>query len=891
MTSVKKKSSVRNSIYLLTSILLMIAYFSIPINAQIVEEDDLFTTPDSVSIITDSTSTDSLASDSTKASDDFMLESKIVYDADIVSLSKTKNKIYLFGNANITYENMTLSAAKIVIDQNDNYLFAEGIIDTVDSLGNPIFKDTPVFTERGEEPMYGNNLRYDFETKRGKIVYGKTQMSPGYYKGEDIFKISKNTMLVRDGYFTSCEYIDNPHFYFRSDKMRVMVKDKIVAKPVYFYIADVPLAVIPFGVFPNKKGRRSGIIIPSYGESAYGGRFLKDIGYYWAPNDYFDATLLTDYYDKLGFVYDADLSYNLRYSLSGRISGRYYPTDPNTGANRERWGINFSHRQTIDPTTKLTASGKFQSDKTYETDNNSSFASRTNQVITSNLTLSKRFKGTKNSMTLNLSRTENLQNGNINYTFPQLSFSRSQTSIYETFFGKSGTGKRAWYQEIYFSYNSRAIRKGSRILQTADSTYKETIKQGANHNLRFNSPQKIFGYFNITPSVSYKETWADETTTAYLDESTNTIVTSQKKGFAARRTFNTSMSLKTTIYGMFEPNIGSLKFIRHKMDPSISYTYTPDFSSPFYGYYNTIIDTTGKEHKIDKFSNSPFGGTPKNESQNLSYSISNLFQAKLIDEDLNESKMDLFNLNFSGNYDFKKDSLNWGDLRTSFRANPGKRVSISLSSSHSFYKAGRNGTGTRNVFLLDKGMLPRLKTLNGTLSFSLSDKDFTAKDKDKKGESKDSDTEFENVDESFEDDMNIESDEENLMGLNTDLENTLSSLEKGRSDVLIPWKVNVNLNYSYNRSNIFNPIERIDLGVNSSIDLTQNWKIRWNLRFDWENKEISYQNFSITRDLHCWVMTFNWQPSFGFYRFQINVKESVLQDIKVTKQPAGRAFR
>jgi hypothetical protein len=832
-------------------------------------------------VLTDSTQLDSAITDKTIKKEKFILESKIVYDADIVSLSRSKNKIYLYGNAKVTYENMTLNAAKIIVDQNENNLFAEGVIDTVDSLGNPIYKDTPVFTEQGEEPMYGNTLRYDFKTKRGKIVYGKTQMSPGYYRGQDIFKISENTMLVRDGYFTSCEYIDNPHYYFRSDEMRVLVKDKVVAKPVYFYIADVPLAVIPFAVFPNKRGRRSGILIPSYGESSYGGRFLKDIGYYWAPNDFVDATFLTDFYDKLGFVYDGELNYNLRYILSGDISGRYYPVDPNTGKNRERWGFDFRHSHTIDPTLRVTAAGKFQSDKDYEKTYNSNFETRTNQVITSNLTISKKLKGTKNSMNVNISRTENLQSGNINYTLPQINFSRSQTSIYETITGSGVRGKREWYQDIYFSYNAKAIRRGSKIYNT-DTTFTETISQGIDHNMQFNSPQNVLGIFSLNPSLSYKETWVDETTDAYLDTATGSIINKQKKGFAIRRTFNTSLSLKTTLYGMFEPNIGSLKFIRHKMDPQISYTYTPDFSSPFYGYYKSVIDTTGNEQLIDRFQKSPFGGTSRNESQSLRYSIANLFQAKLIDDEGKEEKVDLFNLNFSGSYDFKRDSLNWSDISSSFRANPGKRVSVNLSTRHSLYEAGVNGD--KNIFLPDAGKLPRLKSVSGSMGFRISDKDFASSSEDEKDtESVESENNME------EGNLNLSDDRFNETFDNNE---SLDKASKARSgDISIPWQVGVNLNYSYNKLNLNNPTERIDVSLNSNISLTQNWKVGWTLRYDWVDKKITNQNFNITRDLHCWQMTFSWQPTFGYYRFQINIKESVLQDIKLTKQPAGRAVR
>ena len=246
--------------------------------------------------ITDSLSADSVRIDSTQNDQNqgVQLEGPITYSASIVSVSRTGNKIYLEGDAQVVYQKLTLVAEKIVINQDDKSMYAEGVIDTIDSEGNPVYSGTPVFSERGEEPIHGKTLYYDFNTKRGKIGYGKTKMPPGYYKGEQIYKITDKTLLIEDGYFTSCEYIDNPHFYFRSPKMRVEVSEKVVARPVYLYIADVPIAVLPFGVFPNKKGRHSGIVIPSYGESAYGGRFLKNMGYYWAPNDYIDATFTTD---------------------------------------------------------------------------------------------------------------------------------------------------------------------------------------------------------------------------------------------------------------------------------------------------------------------------------------------------------------------------------------------------------------------------------------------------------------------------------------------------------------------------------------------------------------------------------------------------------------------
>ncbi len=123
-------------------------------------------------------------------------------------------------------------------------------------------------------------------------------MAPGHYRGETIKKIGKNTLLVKDGYFTSCDSIDDPHFYFRSNKMRIITGKRAMAKPIVMYIEDVPILAIPFGVFPMERGRRSGIIFPKYNISSYGGNSLRDFGYYWAASDYWDATLLANFSKK-----------------------------------------------------------------------------------------------------------------------------------------------------------------------------------------------------------------------------------------------------------------------------------------------------------------------------------------------------------------------------------------------------------------------------------------------------------------------------------------------------------------------------------------------------------------------------------------------------------------
>jgi len=811
------------------------------------------------------------------------LEGPIKYWADHISLKDNGNLIHLSGNAKIIYQNMVLTAARIQIDRDNKLLTAAGVADSLDKEGQPVLRGTPVFEEPGQDPLRGNEIEYNFGTERGKVRMGKTEMEPGYYRGTQINRIADSTLLISDGIFTSCEYIDDPHFYFQSDKIRLKIKDKVVARPIVFYIADVPLAWLPFGIFPNKRGRHSGIVIPKYGESSRGGRFLRDMGYYWAASDYFDATLLMDYYDKLGFAYSADARYTIRYKLNGSVSGEYFPRDPYSGNRVERWRMSFAHSQEIDPTFRVSGSGSFSSDKSFARDLSSNINDRLNQNISSNLSISKYWKGTKNSMSLSASRQENLVTGNTSYVLPSLNFNHSQSSIYESITGKKVGGRRDWYQNVYYSYSSNLINKGSRTLQK-DSSYADAQNQGIQHRLSLSAPMNILKYININPNLSFNEDWVDEVTTASYDSSTKLISFNQQKQFAARHTFTGSLSAKTTLYGLFEPNIGQLKFIRHKVDPSVSFNYTPDFSTDFFGYYDAVQDSNGNEVRYDRFRNAVFGGTSRSRSRSMSLRLGNVFQGKLIDEEGKEKKVDFLTANFSTNYNMEADSIKWSSLSSNLRTViMGKNIDVRMT--HSFYKPNYLGYGQINKF----ESLPRLLNLSTSLGFNLNNKTFAKKDKTKEttgrrsrsqSSAETADTDASGADEN---DGILELNDINQGRKAQDLE-----MEQTKQ-ISIPWSMGLNLNYGLDKSNVYDTEQNIDLSANANLQLTKNWKISWNARFDLASKDLVYQSFNIYRDLHCWEMSFNWQPSSNrnveYYSFQINIKASMLQDIKVTKHP------
>ncbi len=76
------------------------------------------------------------------------------------------------------------------------------------------------------------------------------------------------------------------------------------------------------------------------------------------------------------------------------------------------------------------------------------------------------------------------------------------------------------------------------------------------------------------------------------------------------------------------------------------------------------------------------------------------------------------------------------------------------------------------------------------------------------------------------------------------------------------------------------------LSFNGDLNLTPKWKVGFSSAYDFVSKTLVYPNINIYRDLHCWEMRFNWVPSGqrSSYSIDINVKASVLQDLKLSRR-------
>jgi len=542
--------------------------------------------------------------------------------------------------------------------------------------------------------------------------------------------------------------LDDPHFYFESNKMKMIQGDKVVARPVVLYLADVPLLALPYAVFPNKSGgRRSGWIMPGYGESKQDGQYLKGLGYFWAINDYMDETSTMNLFDRKGFQLHHRFRYMTRYKYRGNLKVSQFTTILNRNiadiskrdSTATKWFVEWNHSQTIDPTQHLNVSAKYISDRKTLRNYAMDRETRLKQQMLSSASYSKNWQNLTMSLALretyDLNAETRLQVPPVKLgqkivekarTLPNISLSKKQQALFEG----DASSKERWYNKIYWSANSTINNQqnifwqaGSSADSLAWSSGQKTLnKFFIKNGYRINANQKVFRYIavNLSASISqgivpgYRKAYKD-TAGAFRTDGSGKVEFNEIKKTAIRHTGNMSLSAQTNIYGMVPVRIGKYRAIRHVIKPSISFSYSPDFSKDFMGYNLEYFQKDSLGNLFDKFAGSAIGSTPRRESKSMSFSLGNLFQAK---EELEgvENKVELLNWTMSGGYNFTADSLGLSPIRSSFRSPLLKNLHLDISMVHDFYRWDE--VSHRRVNQLLK--FPRLAQMSASSSLKLS---------------------------------------------------------------------------------------------------------------------------------------------------------------------------
>ena len=239
----------------------------------------------------DSLSTDSVRNDSTKKKEP--LDAPVAYSAtDSITYDAETKKAFLYGNGDVKYENMELKAERIEMNMDSSLVHAYG---EKDSTG--VWSGQPVYTQ-GDEKYNSDVMSFNFKTKKGFINNVKTEQGEGYMQSESSKRANDGTLYLEHAKYTTCD-AKHPDFYLALSRAKVKPGKEVVFGPAYLVVADVPLPLaVPYGFFPFKKKYSSGFLMPTYGDDSRRGFYLRNGGYYFAFNDYWDMRLLGEIYTK-----------------------------------------------------------------------------------------------------------------------------------------------------------------------------------------------------------------------------------------------------------------------------------------------------------------------------------------------------------------------------------------------------------------------------------------------------------------------------------------------------------------------------------------------------------------------------------------------------------------
>jgi hypothetical protein len=811
--------------------------------------------------------TDSLvinAPDSMDKNDDD-LKSKIVYHAkDSIVGELNEEVVHLYRDATVDYEDLHLKAGYIRMEMNKKELYAEGI---KDSAGNIIGR--PEFSQ-GAQQFRASTIRYNFGTKKGKIGYVITQEGEGYIHGEVVKKDPENNFFIRNGQYTTCEN-DTPHYAIGSRRLKVISNNKVVTGPAYLIIEEIPTPLfIPFGFFPNRKGRSSGVIIPSFGESAERGFFFQHIGYYFGISDQFTTAVTGDVYTKGSYTVDMSSLYANRYHYNGNFKLSYSKAITSEKELpdyevRKDYYLTWVHTQ--DP--KARPYSNFGANVNIVTSSyfRNTISSPTNflsNTFNSAITYQKTFPDKPFNLGLSMNHTQNTVTHRMRITLPDLSFGVSRITPFKR---KLQVGAPKWYQKIGASYSLR----GTNFVDGADSTFfkKESLdsmQNGVLHTIPVSTSLNLLKYFALTPSVTYTERWYTQTVRYVWNADSAKKDTIRVKGFSAARDYILSAGLSTRMYGMYQFTRGKIVAIRHVMNPSVSYSYRPDYSKVD-GYYRRVqADTTGRMQQYSIYQTNVYGAPPSGKYGNISFGLDNNVEMKVKAESdtgatLKKIKI-LESLRIGGNYNLAADSMKLSVFQVSGRTTLFDKVGLNFSGTLDPYAFDSLNTDYNKYQYKVNKQLVRLTSANLSVNFSLAPKSngasTSAPPKGKRPNEKYSKEELDYINQHPEDYV----------------------------DFNLPYNLSVGYTYSYNKRGDASPTQMQSASANGDLSITPKWKVGFNSWYDFTAKRFTNFGLNIYRDLHCWEMRLNWVP-FGAqesYFFQINVKAAILQDLKLLKR-------
>ncbi|MEX1192385.1 MAG: putative LPS assembly protein LptD [Brumimicrobium sp.] len=801
--------------------------------------------------------------------EDDSMESTTYYSCrDSITADLKSDKISLYGEAEVKYDGIVLTADLIEMDTDKKEVYA---VYTLDEEGNRV--GIPKF-EEGAESFTAASIRYNFETEKGYIEELKTQQEEMYLHMGVAKRHTNEQIHFTQGKFTTCE-LDEPHFHFQLSKAVMVPEERIATGPMNLWVKGIPTPLgLPYSVIPTKDKETAGLMFPMVVPASQFGFGFQDLGYYFPleKSDNVQTTFYGSFYSQGTFEIRNQTDYKKRYKYTGNLNlgyGSFKQPFPADTARGQKITVQWNHRQEAkaNPYWNFNSRVNFLSDNNGQTTLDPISDQYFQNNFNSDINLTRSFPGKPVTMGLKTALKQNSVSGNMDLDLPTLNVNVNRFFPLKAL-RKNNVGSEKWYEKLGMTYSLEAKNRGviadTLLQQRRFDLMQNQFQNGIRHQAGMNYPIQLFNQIvTMNSSVNYNLRMNFQSIERSYDPVQDKQVIDTLRDMGLSQDVSGNLDFSTNLYAYYS-FIGSPDMkMRHVMTPRVSFTYKPNLSS----FVTDNVGPNGEEISYSPYERSLYRESVGREVGQISYSLNNTFELKSPNrkDSLEEFKKTriIDALSLSGNYDVFKDSMKLSDVSLQMRVSPLPALSFVSRGSFSPYAWKESNGRSYDEFAINNNQsLGRFVSANVSTTFTFASK----KSKEKIRENQQEISEVWGGDFQY-----------------------YSMNPHEIIDFDIPWKVNVTHTWYLNRNTDsaayqnerYNKTQNISL--TGDVSFTERWKLGINSNYDISKGELTQTRLSLNRDMHCWQLAFFWTPVGGQQSFLVrfNATSALFQSAKL----------
>jgi LPS-assembly protein len=451
-----------------------------------------------------------------------------------------KNLVKAEGNVVVTYGARTVSADEIIVNT---------------ETGKGQAKGNVVMTAEQGTKFQADKAQFNVKAEKGRLFNVAGKLGDLYYiTGEEVTKLSENHYTAQDATLTTCTG-EIPDWQIDVADADVILDDRAWFAGGVFRIKNIPILYIPVGYVPILTKRKSGFLAPKISTSSVEGETIA-MTYFWAINQWADATLGVDYIERRGIRSRTEFRYAPSKTTYGQVNFVFLDDDLTQSTF---WKLDAIHRQELPLGFNLNA----KLDQTSKANFNQTFRNQTElRTRRSSDSYASLFRKWDNHSFDILTRYRESEQFTLDETFGILPTVTYKTQPVDTGFLSTYFDQEASYTNFLFDLDTSST---SDVVETT---------QRFDFHPSLAMPINIAPWLQLTPRVGFRETFYNkelQVTPVPLP------ITVTEGGSFSREMIDVNVLLEgpkfNRIFLSDDPESSSFK---HVIEPRLQYDYIPD---------------------------------------------------------------------------------------------------------------------------------------------------------------------------------------------------------------------------------------------------------------------------------------------------------------------------